>query len=131
MNREEMGMLLSSYISSLVAEARNVKFFLYIRYMASKRNKLAGTSRGKSKSAAYFRNNPEAKAKKDAYNTEYHKTEARKKYRAKLNKANKDAGTYGNKDGADMSHGKGGLKKEKQSKNRARNGRGGTKRLRD
>lgn len=98
--------------------------------MASKRNKLAGSQKGSSKSAKYFREHPEAKAKKDAYNTEYHKTGERKKYRAKLNKANRSAGTYGNGDGKDMSHGKDGLKKEKQSTNRARNGRGGTKRLR-
>jgi hypothetical protein len=91
------------------------------------RNKLAGTKRGKSKSAAYFQNNPEAKKKKDEYNTKYHKTKARKKYRAKLNKENRKAGTYGNGDGKDMSHDtKGKLKKEKQSSNRARNGRGGT-----
>jgi hypothetical protein len=98
--------------------------------MASKRNTLAGTKTGKSKSAKYFQSNPKAKAKKDAYNTEYHKSESRKKYRASLNKANKKAGTYGNKDGKDMSHGKGGLKKESQSRNRARNGRGTTRRLR-
>ena len=88
------------------------------------RNKLAGTSKGTSKSAKYFRDNPKAKAKKDAYNKEYHATEKRKDYRAGLNKANRDKGTYGNGDGKDMSHGKGGLKKEDQSKNRARNGRG-------
>jgi hypothetical protein len=107
-----------------------MKLFLYISNMATKRNTLAGTKKGSSKSAKYFQSHPEAKAKKDAYNTDYHKSEDRKKYRAKLNKANRKAGTYGNKDGADMSHGKDGLKKEKQSKNRARNGRGGTKRLR-
>lgn len=94
------------------------------------RNGLAGTKRGTSKSAKYFRENPEAKAKKDAYNTEYHKTSERKKYRASLNKANRDKGTYGNGDGKDMSHGKDGLKKEDQSKNRARNGRGKSRRLR-
>jgi len=98
--------------------------------MASKRNKLAGTKKGKSKSAKYFQNNPEAKAKKDAYNTEYHKTSERKTYRAKLNKANKDAGTYGNGDNKDMSHGKKGLRKESQSSNRARNGKGRRPRLR-
>lgn len=96
----------------------------------STRNGLAGTKRGTSKSAKYFQDNPDAKAKKDAYNTEYHKTSERKKYRAGLNKANRDSGTYGNGDGKDMSHGKGGLKKEAQSKNRARNGKGGSKRLR-
>ena len=91
------------------------------------RNKLAGTKRGKSKSAAFFQDNPESRKKKDAYNKKYHKSKSRKKYRAKLNKANREAGTYGNGDGKDMSHDtKGKLKKEKQSKNRARNGRGGT-----
>ena len=96
----------------------------------STRNGLAGTKRGTSKSAKYFQENPEAKAKKDAYNTEYHKTSERKKYRAGPNKANRDKGTYGNGDGMDMSHGKGGLKKEAQGRNRARNGKGGSKRTR-
>jgi len=93
-------------------------------------NKLAGTSKGQSESAKFFRKNPKSKAKKDAYNKEYHATEERKTYRAKLNKANRDAGTYGNGDGKDMSHGKGGLKKESQSKNRARNGKGNNKKVR-
>jgi hypothetical protein len=105
-------------------------FFLYISHMTTKRNTLAGTKKGKSKSAKYFQNNPEAKAKKDAYNTEYHSSPERKKYRVKLNKANRSAGTYGNKDGKDMSHGKGGLKKEAQKANRARNGKGNNKRTR-
>ena len=52
----------------------------------------------------------------------YQSTEKRKRYRAALNKANRKAGTYGNKDGKDMSHTKSGkLVKESQSKNRARN----------
>jgi len=96
----------------------------------NKKNGLAGTSKGKSESAKFFRSNPKSKAKKDAYNKEYHATEERKTYRAKLNKANRDSGTYGNGDGKDMSHGKGGLKKESQSKNRARNGKGNNKKVR-
>jgi hypothetical protein len=92
------------------------------------RNKLAGKSSGKSKSAKYFASHPEAREKKNAYNKEYHASEERKNYRAKLNKANHDAGTYGNKDGKDMSHTKsGGLVKERQSSNRARNGKGNNK----
>jgi len=79
-----------------------------------------------SKSAIYFRNNPEARKKKNAYNTAYHATPERKKYRVKLNKANRKAGTYGNGDGKDMSHTKSGkLVKESQSTNRARNGKDG------
>lgn len=91
----------------------------------SKRNTLTGTSRGKSASAKYYQDNPKAKAKKDAYNKSYHATPERKKYRSELNKANRKAGTYGNKDGKDMSHTKKGkLVKEDQKTNRARNGHG-------
>lgn len=92
------------------------------------RNKLAGKSSGKSKSAKYFASHPEAREKKNAYNKEYHSSEERKNYRVRLNKANRDAGTYGNGDGKDMSHTKSnGLVKEKQSSNRARNGKGNNK----
>jgi hypothetical protein len=41
----------------------------------------------------------ERKKKKLAYDKKYQATEERKKYRAKLNKANREAGTYGNGDG--------------------------------
>jgi hypothetical protein len=94
------------------------------------RNKLAGKSTGKSKSAKYFAANPEARAKKNDYNKKYHSSEERNKYRAKLNMANRAADTYGNGDGKDMSHTKGGkLNRESASKNRARNGKGNNKRL--
>lgn len=57
------------------------------------------------------------------YDKEYQKTEERKNYRVELNKANRDAGTYGNKDGMDMSHTKAGsMVKENMKSNRARNG---------
>tara|TARA_B110000091_G_scaffold164440_1_gene175670 strand:+ start:50094 stop:50372 length:279 start_codon:yes stop_codon:yes gene_type:complete len=86
------------------------------------RNTLAGKSGGKSRSAKYYAANPEARLKKQSYDKAYHSTDKRKKYRADLNKANKKAKTYGNKDGKDMSHKRGGgLVKEAQSKNRARN----------
>ena len=48
------------------------------------RNKLAGSKRGKSKSARYYQENPEARAKKDKYNTKYHKTKEARDYRAFL-----------------------------------------------
>ena len=49
-----------------------------------------------------------------------------KKRRAKLNKINRNKGTYGNGDGMDNSHtSKGKTVKEKASKNRKRNGRDG------
>lgn len=90
------------------------------------RNKLAGKSTGKSKSAKYFAENPEARERKNTYNKKYHSSEERKNYRVKLNKANRDSGTYGNGDGKDKSHTKTGkLVSEKQSTNRARNGKGG------
>ena len=86
------------------------------------RNTLAGKSTGKSKSAKYYAKNTKSRKKKKDYDTAYHKSEERKKYRAKLNKANRKAKTYGNKDKKDMSHTKKGkLVKERQSKNRARN----------
>jgi len=92
------------------------------------KNKLAGKSTGKSKSAKYFASNPEAREKKNAYNKEYHSSEERKNYRVKLNKANRKAGTYGNGDGKDMSHTSGGkLVRESQFSNRARNGKGNNK----
>jgi hypothetical protein len=90
------------------------------------RNKLAGRSLGKSKSAKYYANNAEAAEKKAQYDKSYHSTDERKKYRASLNRANRKAGTYGNGDGRDMSHTKSGkMVKEKQSSNRARNGHNG------
>ena len=87
------------------------------------RNKLAGTSTGKSKSAKYYAANPEARAKKNSYNTDYHATSERKAYRAKLNAANR---TSPNAKGQDKSHGAGGkITNEKRSSNRARQGAGG------
>lgn len=60
------------------------------------------------------------------YDKKYQSTPERKKYRAELNKANREAGTYGNGDRKDMSHTKSGkLRLEHQSKNRARNGSNG------
>ena len=40
----------------------------------------------KSKSAEFYANNPKAREKKKAYDTEYHSTEERRKYRAFLNR---------------------------------------------
>ena len=86
------------------------------------KNKLAG------KHPSYDKANmsKEAIANKKKYDSEYQKTDGRKKYRVQLNKANRDAGTYGNGDGLDMSHTKkGGLVKESMRSNRARNGHNG------
>ena len=51
------------------------------------------------KSSKYYAGNAKARGKKKEYDTEYHSTKERKKYRAFLNKKNRDAGTYGNGDG--------------------------------
>jgi hypothetical protein len=73
-----------------------------------RRNSKAGKSTGKSKSAKYFAANPKARRKKNEYNTEYHSTSERKKYRADK----------------DYSHSKdGSIRPESRSKNRARNGK--------
>ena len=83
------------------------------------RNRLAGTTKGDSKSAKYYQNNPKAKKKKDAYNKEYHSTPARKKYRATLQALNRENGTHGNGDGMDVAHtSKTKTKSQSQSKNR-------------
>ena len=56
----------------------------------------------------------------------YNRKPAQKKRRAALNRENRKRGTYGNKDGLDVSHKKSGKTVlEKASKNRRRNGRSG------
>ena len=75
-----------------------------------------------SKTSKYYSENPEAAEKRREYQRKYNKSEDRKKYRALLNKYNRDQGTYGNGDGLDASHTKAGkLVMEAASKNRARN----------
>jgi hypothetical protein len=87
--------------------------------MKSKRNSLAG----KHPSYEKLNMSEASKKRKLEYDKEYQATTERKKYRAELNKKNKQAGTYGNKDGLDMSHTKTGkIVKESQKTNRARNG---------
>tara|TARA_R110000822_G_scaffold40255_2_gene109692 strand:- start:45 stop:332 length:288 start_codon:yes stop_codon:yes gene_type:complete len=90
--------------------------------MASTRNKNAGNHPSYDKrgmTAAQIEH-------KKAYDKKYHATTERKKYRAKLNKKNKKAGTYGNNDKEDESHKKNGkTSREGRSKNRARNGSNG------
>ncbi len=56
------------------------------------------------KSKRYYDANPKAKAKKKAYDTEYHSSPERKKYRAELNRIRRKAGKYGNGDGMDYDH---------------------------
>lgn len=94
----------------------------------SKRNSLAGTSTGKSKTSKYYASNPDAREVKKKYDKQYHATPERKRYRVELNKANRRSGGFG--DGMDKSHTQDGrLVNEKPSRNRARNGSGNNRRL--
>ena len=86
-----------------------------------RRNGNAGHSTGKSESARYFATHPEARRKKNEYNTRYHSTEERKQYRAELNRENRT-----HHDGKDSSHTRDGrIVRECRSVNRARNGKNG------
>jgi len=90
--------------------------------MASTRNKNAG----KHPSYDKLGMSEARRKKKIAYDKKYSATKKSKEYRAKLNAANKEAGTYGNGDGKDRSHTKSGRTvSEKAKTNRARNGQNG------
>ena len=79
----------------------------------------------KSRTAQYYASNPKARAKKKKYDTKYHSSAERKKYRAELNAARKKRGIAG-KGGGDLSHTRSGkLVRESASKNRARQGANG------
>jgi len=83
------------------------------------------------KTAKYYKENPEANAKKLAYQKEYNKKPEQRKKRAELVKVNRDKGTYGNGDGLDMAHTKNGIVKKKASTNRgSKSDRPGDKRAR-
>jgi hypothetical protein len=60
--------------------------------------------KAKSRTAKFYKDNPEAAEKRREYQREYNKSEERKKYRAYLTKKNREAGTYGNNDGLDYDH---------------------------
>lgn len=72
----------------------------------------------KGKSAKYYAANPEARAKKAAYDKKNDATPERRARRAELVKINRDKGTYGNGDGKDWSHTKNGVVMKKASVNR-------------
>lgn len=78
-------------------------------------------SKNPKKTAQYYRDNPEAREKKDAYNKEYNKKPEQIKKRTELKQERRDRGIDG-KGGPDMSHTKDGrIVAEDPSKNRARN----------
>ena len=75
-----------------------------------------------SKTSEYYKKNPKARKKRLAYQKKYDARPLQIKKRVELNKINRQKGTYGNGDGKDVSHKKGGgTTMESQSKNRARN----------
>jgi len=77
-----------------------------------------------SRSTLYYRKNKKAREKKKAYDTDYHSTPERKKYRRELAKERTKRGMMGTSKGRgkDISHKKnGGFTVESSSKNRARN----------
>lgn len=83
-----------------------------------KRNSLAGSTKGTSKSARYFQTHPKARANKDKINTEIGKKDKQKKERAEHKRANTK---NPNKKGQDKSRqADGSFKNESESKNRAR-----------
>ncbi|NBS71061.1 hypothetical protein EBT31_19465 [bacterium] len=78
-------------------------------------------SKNPKKTAKYYDENPEAKAKKDAYNKEYNKKPEQRAKRSELVQERRDRGVYG-KGGKDMSHTKDGkIVAEDPSTNRGRN----------
>ena len=77
-----------------------------------------------SKSARYYRRNKSARDKKKAYDTTYHKTPERRKYRSDLNVERRRRGLRG--DSRDLSHKKdGSLTLENRKSNRGRQGADG------
>lgn len=80
------------------------------------------------KTARYYKTHPKARRVKAKYDTEYHSSDERKKYRAKLNRERRRRRLKGSdKDLSHTSDGK--LVLESKSKNRARNGHGDNGRL--
>ena len=86
------------------------------------RNTIAGKRNGSSRTAKFYAKNKKSRDKKKAYDTKYHSSTERRKYRASLNKANKKSKLSRKGDKKDMSHTRGGsLILEAQKRNRARN----------
>ena len=96
--------------------------------MASTRNKNAGKHPSYDKKGM---TDAQIERKKD-YDKKFSASKEQKGKRAETNRKNIEAGTYGNGDKKDMSHGKNGkITSESQSTNRARNGQNGKSTKRD
>ena len=61
-----------------------------------------------SRTAKFYRDNPAARKKHRDYQAKYNKKRKSVKQRVEDNKKNRQFGTYGNYDGLDVSHKKGG-----------------------
>jgi hypothetical protein len=82
-------------------------------------------AQGKSKSSRYYASNPEARAKKNAYQRKLNKSPSVKQKSEERWTERRKRGIAG-KGGPDLSHTKGGkMVLESRSKNRARNGANG------
>lgn len=78
-------------------------------------------SKNPKKTARFYNANPDAKAKKDAYNKKFNEKPSQRAKRAELAKVRRDRGVMG-KGGKDMSHTKDGrIVAESPSTNRGRN----------
>jgi hypothetical protein len=72
-----------------------------------------------SRTAQFYRDNPEARKKRQEYQNKYNKKRSAVKKRVEDNKKNRQFGTYGNGDKKDVSHKGKRVVLEAQSKNRA------------
>lgn len=70
------------------------------------------------KTATYYKENPEARKKRNEYQKQYNKSDKQVAKRVELNRENRRRGTYGNGDGMDLSHTKRGFVMKKASENR-------------
>jgi hypothetical protein len=70
------------------------------------------------KTAKYYKENPEARKKRNEYQKEYNKSDKQVAKRVELNRENRKRGTYGDKNGMDLAHTKRGYVMKKASINR-------------
>jgi hypothetical protein len=70
------------------------------------------------KTATYYKENPEARKKRNEYQKEYNKSDKQVAKRVELNRENRKRGTYGDKNGMDLAHTKRGYVMKKASINR-------------
>lgn len=83
------------------------------------------------KTATYYKNNPEAKAKKDAYNAEYNKSKEQREKRAELGRINRAADKKGvDRKNKDYDHAVGRYVDSSVNRGRGKGGTAGDRRAR-